>query len=101
MILWALISAARVHVAGGDPEVLSGIDIIVSPTGSFGVSVLDHLKKWKDNAFVGNTGDFDTSSHCHCWCQTLPLRRSIIPAQWPTSSRTEHRDCWRQLLFQD
>ena len=33
---------------------------------------------------------------CHCWYQTFPLRGTIVPAQRPTSSQTEHHDCWRQ-----
>ena len=42
------------------PGVVSEIDITVSSTSSFNISILDHLKKRKHNAFVGNTGDFDS-----------------------------------------
>ena len=42
-----------------------------------------------DDTFIGNSGDFDTrSTYRHCWRQTLPLCRSVVPAQRPTSSQT-------------
>ena len=39
--------------------IMSEIDIVVSSTGNCNISTLDHLKKLKNNAFVGNTGHFD------------------------------------------
>ena len=38
---------------------MSEIDIFVSSTGNFNISALGHLRKSKNNAFVGNTGHFD------------------------------------------
>ena len=37
---------------------MSGIDIFVSSTGTFNISILDHMKMLENNAFVGNTGHF-------------------------------------------
>ena len=37
--------------------IMSEIDILVSSAGNFNISALNHLKKLKNNAFVGNTGN--------------------------------------------
>merc|ERR1712083_52805 len=39
--------------------VVSEIDIFVSATGNFNIITLDHMKKMKNNAIVGNIGHFD------------------------------------------
>merc|ERR1740130_884180 len=40
-------------------DVVSEIDIFVSTTGNFNIITLDHMKKMKNNAIVGNIGHFD------------------------------------------
>merc|ERR1711909_60935 len=40
-------------------EVLSEVDIFVSTTGNFKIITLEHMKKMKNNAIVGNIGHFD------------------------------------------
>merc|ERR1712022_85355 len=36
-----------------------GIDIFVTTTGNFNIITLEHMKKMKNNAIVGNIGHFD------------------------------------------
>ena len=38
---------------------MSEIDTFVSSTGDFNIITLDHMKKLKNNAFVGDTGHSD------------------------------------------
>merc|ERR1711985_144940 len=69
-------SGARVMIAEIDPicalqacmegyqvvtleEVVGEIDIFVTTTGNFNIITLDHMKKMKNNAIVGNIGHFD------------------------------------------
>jgi len=40
-------------------EAVSYADIFVSSTGNFNIITLDHMKKMKNNAIVGNIGHFD------------------------------------------
>eukprot|EP00405_Crypthecodinium_cohnii_P006715 CAMPEP_0194782574 /NCGR_PEP_ID=MMETSP0323_2-20130528/78764_1 /TAXON_ID=2866 ORGANISM="Crypthecodinium cohnii, Strain Seligo" /NCGR_SAMPLE_ID=MMETSP0323_2 /ASSEMBLY_ACC=CAM_ASM_000346 /LENGTH=444 /DNA_ID=CAMNT_0039721401 /DNA_START=58 /DNA_END=1388 /DNA_ORIENTATION=+ len=40
-------------------EVVSEIDIFTSATGNFNIITLEHMKKMKNNAIVGNIGHFD------------------------------------------
>merc|ERR1712080_21594 len=40
-------------------EVVSDIDIFTSATGNFNIITLEHMKKMKNNAIVGNIGHFD------------------------------------------
>merc|ERR1712025_580648 len=40
-------------------SVLSEIDIFVSSTGNFNIITVDHMKKMKNNAIVGNIGHFE------------------------------------------
>merc|ERR1712139_194113 len=40
-------------------EVVGEIDIFVSTTGNFNIVRLEHMKKMKNNAIVGNIGHFD------------------------------------------
>merc|ERR1712146_738297 len=40
-------------------EVVHEIDIFVSTTGNFNIITIDHMKKMKNNAIVGNIGHFD------------------------------------------
>merc|ERR1712048_194037 len=40
-------------------EVVGEIDIFVSTTGNFNIIRLEHMKKMKNNAIVGNIGHFD------------------------------------------
>merc|ERR1712220_8676 len=40
-------------------SVVSEIDIFVTTTGNFNIITVDHMKKMKDNAIVGNIGHFD------------------------------------------
>merc|ERR1711943_97296 len=40
-------------------KVVGEIDIFVSTTGNFNIITLDHMKKMKNNAIVGNIGHFD------------------------------------------
>merc|ERR1712170_297209 len=40
-------------------EVVGEIDIFVSATGNFNIITVDHMKKMKNNAIVGNIGHFD------------------------------------------
>merc|ERR1712014_390224 len=40
-------------------SVLSEVDIFVSTTGNFKIITLEHMKKMKNNAIVGNIGHFD------------------------------------------
>merc|ERR1712179_157720 len=40
-------------------SVLDQVDIFVSTTGNFKIITLDHMKKMKNNAIVGNIGHFD------------------------------------------
>merc|ERR1712072_1559921 len=40
-------------------KVVGEIDIFVSSTGSFNIITLEHMKKMKNNAIVGNIGHFD------------------------------------------
>merc|ERR1711900_107556 len=40
-------------------QVVSEIDIFVSSTGNFNIITLEHMKKMKNNAIVGNIGHFD------------------------------------------
>ena len=72
-------SCARVFVAECDPfcalqacfegvrvvaieTVVSEIDIFVSSMGNFNTVTLGHMKKLKNNAFVGNTGHIDNET---------------------------------------
>ena len=43
------------------------IDIFVSSTGNFNISIFDHMKKLKNNALVGNTGHFDNEIDLAGW----------------------------------
>merc|ERR1712014_418467 len=69
-------SGARVLIAECDPicalqacmegfqvvkieSVLNEVDIFVTTTGNFKIITLDHMKKMKNNAIVGNIGHFD------------------------------------------
>merc|ERR1712039_286210 len=40
-------------------DVVGEIDIFVSATGNFNIITLEHMKKMKNNAIVGNIGHFD------------------------------------------
>merc|ERR1712072_513697 len=40
-------------------SVISEVDIFVTTTGNFKIITLDHMKKMKNNAIVGNIGHFD------------------------------------------
>merc|ERR1739844_528110 len=40
-------------------QVVSEVDIFVSATGNFNIITLEHMKKMKNNAIVGNIGHFD------------------------------------------
>merc|ERR1712071_179435 len=40
-------------------EVVGEIDIFTSATGNFKIITLEHMKKMKNNAIVGNIGHFD------------------------------------------
>merc|ERR1719169_102732 len=40
-------------------SVVGEIDIFVSTTGNFNIITIDHMKKMKNNAIVGNIGHFD------------------------------------------
>jgi len=40
-------------------EIVGEIDIFVSSTGNYNIITLDHMKKMKNNAIVGNIGHFD------------------------------------------
>merc|ERR1711943_80563 len=40
-------------------SVLNEIDIFVTTTGNFNIITLEHMKKMKNNAIVGNIGHFD------------------------------------------
>merc|ERR1712167_84339 len=50
-------SGARVVVTV--EEVVGEIDIFTSATGNFNIITLEHMKKMKNNAIVGNIGHFD------------------------------------------
>merc|ERR1712056_141340 len=61
-------SGARVLITECDPicalqacmeSVLSEVDIFVTTTGNFKIITLEHMKKMKNNAIVGNIGHFD------------------------------------------
>jgi len=69
-------AGARVHIAEIDPicalqacmegfqvvtmeEVIGEIDIFTTTTGNFKIITLEHMKKMKNNAIVGNIGHFD------------------------------------------
>ena len=41
--------------------VVSEIDIFVSSTGKFNIRILDHMKKFENNAIVRNIGHFDNA----------------------------------------
>jgi len=41
-------------------EVVGEIDIFVTTTGNFDIITVEHMKKMKNNAIVGNIGHFDT-----------------------------------------
>merc|ERR1712206_3495 len=40
-------------------SVVHGVDIFTSATGNFNIITLEHMKKMKNNAIVGNIGHFD------------------------------------------
>merc|ERR1712159_82859 len=40
-------------------DVVGEVDIFVSATGNFNIITLEHMKKMKNNAIVGNIGHFD------------------------------------------
>merc|ERR1712115_734391 len=40
-------------------DVVGEVDIFVSSTGNFDINTLEHMKKMKNNAIVGNIGHFD------------------------------------------
>merc|ERR1711972_474652 len=40
-------------------QVVGEVDIFVSTTGNFNIITLEHMKKMKNNAIVGNIGHFD------------------------------------------
>merc|ERR1711981_281469 len=40
-------------------EVIGEVDIFTTTTGNFGIITLEHMKKMKNNAIVGNIGHFD------------------------------------------
>ena len=39
--------------------VMSGFSILVSSASDFNIITLVHMKRFKNNAFAGNTGHFD------------------------------------------
>ena len=41
---------------------MSDFNIFVSSRSNFKIITLDHMKKLKNNVFVGNTGHFDNES---------------------------------------
>merc|ERR1712071_63202 len=47
-------------------QVVSEVDIFVSATGNFNIITLDHMKKMKHNAIVGNIGHFDNEIDMAC-----------------------------------
>merc|ERR1711865_1322163 len=40
-------------------SVVSEVDIFITTTGNFKIITLEHMKKMKNNAIVGNIGHFD------------------------------------------
>merc|ERR1711904_495287 len=40
-------------------SIVGEVDIFISSTGNFKIITLDHMKKMKNNAIVGNIGHFD------------------------------------------
>merc|ERR1712113_975432 len=44
-------------------EVVGEIDIFTSATGNFDIITLEHMKKMKNNAIIGNIGHFDEEIH--------------------------------------
>merc|ERR1711904_593667 len=75
-------SGARVLIAECDPicalqacmegyqvapleSVVGEIDIFVTTTGNFNIITLEHMKKMKNNAIVGNIGHFDNENQVY------------------------------------
>ena len=45
------------------PNLTPGVVFFVYSTGNFSIIALDHMKKLKNIAFVGNTGHFDIETN--------------------------------------
>ena len=41
---------------------MSEIDTTVTSTGNINICIFDHMKKWKNDAFVGNAGQVTARS---------------------------------------
>merc|ERR1712159_981118 len=58
-------------------EVIGEMDIFVSTTGNFNIIRLEHMKKMKNNAIVGNIGHFDNEIEWKALRNVLELRSKI------------------------
>merc|ERR1712060_750559 len=63
----------------GMEEVIGEVDIFTTTTGNFKIITLEHMKKMKNNAIVGNIGHFDNEIGWTTW-------KSSKASRWRTSS---------------
>merc|ERR1719282_1337384 len=62
-------------------SVVSEVDIFVSSTGNFDIITLEHMKKMKNNAIVGNIGHFDNEIDMAGLEKTAGIKRQNIKPQ--------------------
>merc|ERR1711916_285933 len=103
-------SGARVFIAECDPicalqacmegfqvaaieSVVSEIDIFVSSTGNFNIITLDHMKKMKNNAIVGNI--FSTQDHA---AAGIAKAGTATVFAWKGETLPEYWWCTEQML---
>merc|ERR1712167_58966 len=62
-------------------QVVGEVDIFVSTTGNFNIIRLEHMKKMKNNAIVGNIGHFDNEIDMDGLESLEGIKREIIKPQ--------------------
>merc|ERR1712032_1654873 len=62
-------------------SVVNEIDIFVTATGNFNIIRLEHMKKMKNNAIVGNIGHFDTEIEFNALANSEGIKVENIKAQ--------------------
>jgi len=62
-------------------DVVSEVDIVVTTTGNKGIIMLDHMKKLKNNAIIGNIGHFDNEIDMAGLLSSKDIKRINIKPQ--------------------
>ena len=70
-------------------KVVGEIDIFASTTGNFNIITVEHMKKMKNNAIVGNIGHFDNEIDMEGLEKFPGIKVENIKAQVPNRSAKE------------